>query len=426
MTTTCWSCGTKYDGWSCPTCATRKAAEKAREAAEETRKTVEKTHEEALEEQERMFQKQRDAAEKDLEEQREALEDATEKQKQNISEAWKLQAMAKAERAAELMGAGMFAEAMALFQGAISQDPGNLGAYVGIVWSLVKLQRIDEAREYIDKAIRLLGINRPAKSREWYQAIAGLLSAVGKPPEAVALFTSVLRNNASSLVDTGDSLSDQIDLMNTLMHNDFSEGVVFLCETALNHTPAPLQICALYLESHSRIGTAANDNLIAKIIAAYPYTKRKEILSQFDWVLKSRLISEKNKHTIRELLMSRYKEWIPMIKEELEGIVWREADQRAKHAIRPSRAGVVAGVVGGIFLSGSGAPGSATFLLSIVIGVAVFAATKQVQKSRQAKIQSQSQLRVSLETTEQLMWKRVGLEFDLSEKIPDTIWPPTS
>jgi tetratricopeptide (TPR) repeat protein len=160
----CETCGTTYqydDGFfapspTCPTCF-------------------------ALAEQERIA---REGLERQLERQKEVLEEISsaeaislaeraEEERRTVAESWKLQAQAKAERADQLVGAGLNKEAITLYQEAIQQDPGNLGAYQGIASAFHQLGNDNQAREFVCKQISLLQF---ANEREIYRTIEMILA----------------------------------------------------------------------------------------------------------------------------------------------------------------------------------------------------------------------------------------------------------
>ncbi len=163
--TVCSRCGASYQGWQCPNCY---AADKHRETteaaseqlaatlgrnAELQREAAERLAERIAEEQEATRRSQEEAAYR----MEMATAEATRQHTHAIAHSWKLEASAKAERAYELYRAHLYPEAIALAQGALQQDPGNLSAYKTAAWSLEAQDKPQEARTLYEKQLALLG-----------------------------------------------------------------------------------------------------------------------------------------------------------------------------------------------------------------------------------------------------------------------------
>ena len=177
-TTVCPKCGTAYQYdpdislWppKCPTCY---ALEEQRKIAERAARD-ERERLEELKRLERELEEQRAARERELEEQRAAREwAALQEQRRIAAESWRLQAQSKVDRANELVWAGLYAEAAALYREAITQDPGNIAAYQGLATALLWLNQHKSARETIAKHLPLL---RNATDAEIQEAIDLILA----------------------------------------------------------------------------------------------------------------------------------------------------------------------------------------------------------------------------------------------------------
>ena len=305
----CWSCGTGYEGYSCPICAQKKilkehVAELERISAEENRQRVEEAQ--AIQD---AFQ----TAALDMEM---AAIEATEQQKRNISEAWQLQAQSKSDRAYELLEAGMYAEAVRLSKEAINQDPSNIAPYMTAAWALHENGHESKAVEYFRKQISLLNTPRYARSpADFYSVLVGL-------PDDNALlqaFSDSLRNNSSRWHGSPDCLN----LLDELIGRNLLSEAQHLTEALISNSDS-LMLQAYWLEIAKR--TSITTAKLSAFLHPIPFTNRSQLLKDLQ-SLDSRkgIFSDTTINTLREGICNRYKEWKPEIENQISESAVREA-----------------------------------------------------------------------------------------------------
>lgn len=192
---TCWSCGTDYEGSTCPVCAVKKELRKQTEEIERVQREDAKERERQAEELARRVEEANAEAAFEMEM---ALDGALREQKRIVSEGWMHRSQSKSERAHELYCGGMYDQAILLARQAVGEvgaegDPSNLNAYTALAWSLEAKGLPAEARKYYESQIALLRTPRYSNDPAWFDIILN-----GLPDEETLLrsFAGTLRNSA--------------------------------------------------------------------------------------------------------------------------------------------------------------------------------------------------------------------------------------
>lgn len=245
---TCYKCGTSYHGSTCPGCAAAEHAERlASEQAEQMERLAERQEAAAQEASWRMLQ---------------ASEEATRENRRTVSEAWKLQASAKSDRAFELYEAQMYDEAVALAQQAIEQDPGNLKAYSAAAWALTGKGDAETARSLLQKSIGLLGTSDYRLRVDAFRFVLG-----GLPTSDKELHTSLsqaFRSAVSAWPHTDATLvKDTVGFFTDHGHREDSRFLVALAAT--KQSPSPLWLLEIAIDQgfESEVQEIVQGNLAA-------------------------------------------------------------------------------------------------------------------------------------------------------------------
>jgi len=273
----CYTCGTIYNGWSCPTCSIK-------EKLEQTTKEQTEALEDSLREQERMLEEQRESMEY-------ALREAEAEHKKTTSEAWQLQAEAKAKRAYELYKAGLNDEAIKLCFEAISQDPGNIKPYRIAVWSFEILGQDIKSKELLKKQINLLK-------------------------------TSDYQNSQ------GDALKVLQDILEMKNNYDLMQSFLDASKEFGNNIKLLGVVCGIELYKKN---TGDLDGYLGKL----PYTERNNL---FEILKKIKTIgfSSSTIKLLKEKILEQYKEWNPEIKREIAETASKKAKEEARKKSSPT------------------------------------------------------------------------------------------
>lgn len=230
---TCYKCGTTYHGSTCPGCA---AAENNETLAREQQEHAERLAAEHAELAERLAARQEAAVQEAALRMEQASEEAARENRRTVSEAWKLQANAKADRAFELYEAQMYDEAVVLAQQAIEQDPGNLKAYTAASWGLIAKGSPEAARPFLQTSIGLLGTS---DYRLRAEAFLSVLSGIpAQDAELHASFSQTFRSAVSAWPHTDSKLRETIGYLAKHGHREDSRFLVAVA--AKKQSPSPL------------------------------------------------------------------------------------------------------------------------------------------------------------------------------------------
>lgn len=218
MAKKCSTCGTVYDGWSCPVCSVKEKLEKQKRDLEKFTKEQQRTMEESIREQERILEIQQEEMESAIEEsQREmewhlkeasrSLEQIADamitKQKKITSESWKLQAESKIEKAKELFKAGLNDEALKLSLEGISIDPSHIYGYFIVFSSFLKFGDKQKAQDYLSKAISLLNTSEYKEDLMAYDNTILALSHINMPEKLAHTFKNIFDMNYKNWTFSG-------------------------------------------------------------------------------------------------------------------------------------------------------------------------------------------------------------------------------
>ncbi len=309
--TTCWTCGTAYEGYSCPICEQRKmlkehAEEMERISAEETRRRTEES------------QAMQDAIQEAALEMEMAAYEAAERQKRNISSAWQLQAQSKSDRAHELYDAGMYAEAVRLSKEAIKQDPSNIEPYICAAWSLEKEGRQAEAADYYKKQIGLLDTQRYRQSPDTFDWV---LSGLPADDDALdSAFSDSLRRNSAGWSRAAACFG----LLDTLLQFEFVDEARHVAEALAGRSDS-LLLQAYLLEIEGHAGAASTVRL-SSYLRSIPFNLRAQVLDNFQSIAnREEPFSETTMNLLREGICERYNEWRPDIENDISEYAIREA-----------------------------------------------------------------------------------------------------
>ncbi|GBD97747.1 MAG TPA: hypothetical protein ENG83_12450 [Nitrospirae bacterium] len=341
MANKCPTCGTIHDGWSCPICSVKEKVDKSTKEQQEA-------IEESLEEQGRMLEEQREAIESSIEDARMemeyALEEAASKHQKTTSEAWKLQAEAKADRAYELYKANLYEEATKLCFEAISQDPGNILPYRYAAWSFEKLGQDIKSRELLKKQINLLKMSG-------YQNSQG---------HALKVLRDILemKNNGDlmqSFLDASKKFNYlPADLLDELMGRSLYKSAVDLYFRNISTDTLSISGSAygIELSNKSSIESVGLQGLeyLKGYLKEEPYTVRSNIFAAFKGVKESNKFSENTINLIRKEILKRYDEWKSEIKNEIAILAANQAKEKANTKSSPTVIGWIVGIISALFV----------------------------------------------------------------------------
>ncbi len=230
----CLKCGNYYSGWDCPVCAQVDAtnrqteaierAEKARaeQADEAARRLEEREDEQRREsEREREWREEQAAIEREIardeaerraaqmeemtrravEEQRLIAQEEACERERIAATGWQLQAQAKVDRAAELLNAGLYSDAIALLADAMRQDPGNSMAHLEAGEAYLRLGASDQGVVELEKAC-VLTASQPSLGLDGLRHVADrlvVLCSAGLVGD-VTRYDEILRVGAAAIV----------------------------------------------------------------------------------------------------------------------------------------------------------------------------------------------------------------------------------
>jgi tetratricopeptide (TPR) repeat protein len=220
----CLTCGTSYEGWSCPSCAVKKEIKRQTEE-------MRRIHEDHREQYRREQEKNREVIEEASFRAEQAAWDAAEEHREAVAQSWMIQAESKTKRAFDLYKARMYEEAVSLARQAIQQDPGNISAYMCAAWALEACGAGADARRYYQKQVDLL---RAPDNRQ--SGVPALLVLTGLPhdDDLVRTFSDILLENSGYWVVS----SETIQLLSGLIDRGLREHARFLLESALSKSNA--------------------------------------------------------------------------------------------------------------------------------------------------------------------------------------------
>jgi uncharacterized Zn finger protein (UPF0148 family) len=218
--TTCWSCGTSYDGLSCPVCAVKKEMRKQTEEAE-------RIHKEDREHYSREQEANREAIQEAAFRTEEAAAYAAEERRRTAAESWRLQAESKAKRAYDLYKARMYDEAVDLAKQSIGEDPGNIAPYMFAAWALEAGGSQVEASWYYQKQIELLRTPEYSKSPN---TTLRVLKGLPDDDSLTRKFSAVLHENSTRWAISPET----VQLLDALVEQNFLTDARFLMESLLS------------------------------------------------------------------------------------------------------------------------------------------------------------------------------------------------
>jgi hypothetical protein len=252
--------------------ATEAASQAQIEALEEDARRREELHYEALAEQERI-------AEAAIIEQKRIAQKTLQAQQYNLANAWRLEAIAKVDKALEMLNAGMFEQALDLAQQGIGEkgvgDPGNIPGHFIIAASLAALDRADEAEKYVSSMIKLLATPQYCDNPETHKIV---FDKIPKNDYFLQQFSSIVNQNAAKWKLSHEFLSLIEELVNHDLIDD-AENLAQICIAKLEENFLPL-------EHFSVIHKFSTLNLREKAVLAAQITIRNapKILENKDFV----------------------------------------------------------------------------------------------------------------------------------------------
>jgi len=348
----CFKCGLSYDGWNCPVCSTQ---DKLAQQQKGIKDIIEKSSEEqqrsieyVLEEQKRLLDEHKEDLESAVADAQLEMDLALDEYKKTTSNAWKLQAESKTDRAYDLMEAGLFREAIDLCSEAIKQDPGNVRPYLCAAGSFGRLRDKLAVKRYLSDAIKLLLTSEYKAKQEIVSNVLSFILMLKENAELIASFIKVSRHFRFF----------PSTLLHMLMeHSLYGEAQEVLLNTMNYGTH--LIGHAYRIDLGQKVsGKSSSDELI-KYLRSVPYSSRKKIFEEFNELDKQEPLFSPTTHKIlREKILERYEEWKPEITEELSNKAYEYAKHYASDKIVPKTITIVVGWVFGIF--------SLLFLLVIV------------------------------------------------------------
>lgn len=295
MSEKCYRCGTIYDGWSCPICSLKRDMEKA--------------HEEASRDQERMLEEQGEAIESAMEDTRADIEVAAARQEKAIAESWRSQAEAKIHRAYDLYRADLNEEAIKLCLEAISQDPGNIGAYRVACWAYADMGQEAKARDLLKKQIQLLETKAYANdTAQALQVLRDIVRIEGNTA-LISSFIEVVRHSRSvyGFLD---------ELMESTLYEEARQLYSARPRRADNHEEALLGL-VYEIELDNKVSGKAHLDKLNSYVKSLAATDRRSVVEGFRDIAGSGKFSEDTIDAVRTALLDRYKEWKPDIEKEL-------------------------------------------------------------------------------------------------------------
>ena len=334
MSEKCYRCGTIYDGWSCPMCSLKREMKEAQDDASIA--------------QEAMHERELEAIEGAREDIRMEMQDAAARQKGAIAQSWRLQAEAKVKRAYELYKADLYQDAVKLCMDAMSQDPGNIAAYRVAAWAYARMGQSGEARDLLDKQIKLLKTSDYKNSRVHALKV---LQDVLRMQDNRALISAFLDmsehfgdDNAPGvrLRNRGHSSLDLVDeLMKPAM---YKEARQLFMNTTTNGT-----LLARTYEVELDIQTTgkADPGKLAKYLKGLAATDRQGVFEEFERIAGGGKFSESALDFVRTQILQRYEEWKPEIERELV----TSATDSAEHEASKGRGPIIVGWAIGVAVS---------------------------------------------------------------------------
>lgn len=302
---TCTICGTIHGGWSCPTCSIKEDFEKQQEdlsdSITESSEEQQSIMRESLEKQEEMFERQREAIEEAQEKTEYALQEASERHRETVSEAWKLQANTKANRAYELYEAEMYDEAIKLSLDAISQDPGNIRGYRLAGWSFKEIGQNTKARDMLKKQISLLRTNQ----------------YIGSPDDALKVLKDIFRiKDCKDLTVDFLNISKNFNFFPDKLISELLERSSY--DTARNlysihEKDDNIEILTYGIEINNRILNKTDTIKLEKYLQQLTDVERNKLLREYEEIKNKKIFSANVIEILQKKIEERYKEWLPDI-----------------------------------------------------------------------------------------------------------------
>lgn len=305
MATRCWTCGTTYTGFECPSCSLKKSiADASSEIAEAFERDAEARAQQAAEYAEA-------AAEAASQVQR-SIETATRQQQHDIANAWKLQSGSQATRALELLQAGLLNEALGHVLEAIRLDRANLEAYRTAQLIHEKRGESDQAFACARTQVQLLKVAPFNASSGWHRWVLE-----GLPPheDLLNLFTDA----AVGHVRSWSWSNDTAQLVEECLKRKLNRLARIVIEgSSKTQMSAVVALAAYATEVNRRLGASASRIAIEPFLASLAADKRLDTTkSLVDLEQRSKQLSPEALAELRAALVIQYDDWWPQIEASL-------------------------------------------------------------------------------------------------------------
>lgn len=276
----CIECGMHYDGWSCPFCNKLKEAQR----------NIEDLLDEKQEQQEDANQQQIEALVEIATAQAEVTAWQVKEQKRAVSEAWRLQAQNKTDRAYELYQAGLYDKAAKLSEEAIDQDSGNIEPYQIAVWSYKRIEKNDRVKELLKDQISLISTPDQKKSTRYAAMALTILNDILGTRDIELMRLYILKSETENFPYDFLGIACAIELWHRHHDEDLPDWI------GLNFKKLDFRNC-------------------------------EEIFSLFKMGINCSCLSSNSIKQLHNRLLERYKEWGAEIKDQQ----YRDAQQKAMY-----------------------------------------------------------------------------------------------